>query len=330
MFITPTNSSQHRESTKNNIERLYNYMTFVPYIAAPGELYTAETLYEGFDPSDSTTFETCYDKQVYNYYIEKGKRTDDPVELMARTHHDYCITHSLNNFLERYPQKKVVAVMGGNAMLRTDASYRKIVLVAKHLTEQGTLMVSGGGSGAMEATALGGLLAGYDDSAIDDALNMLSCAPSCSSKGYLKAAYDVLERYPHIDEYEMLTIPTWLYGHEATTPFATHIAKYFDNSIREDMLLTISFGGIIFTPGSAGTMQEIFQDCVQNHYLTYDIASPMIFLGEEFWTQKIPVFPFLQMLSDTGRYNNMLLSLTDEPDEVIKIINDFQKTEGNG
>lgn len=323
MFLTPTNSPKQKQKAQNDMGRLFNYMSFVPYNAAPGELYTAETLYQGFDPADMETFNTCYDKQVYDYYIEKGKRTDDPAELMARTYHDYCITQHLNTFLERYPKTKVVAVMGGNAMLRTDKAYRNIVIVSKHLTEQGTLMISGGGSGAMEAAALGGLLAGYDDSVIDDALQMLSVAPCYSSKGYLKSSYYVLERYPHIGEYEMLTIPTWLYGHESTTPFATHIAKYFDNSIREDMLLTISYGGIIFTPGSAGTMQEVFQDATQNHYLTYGMASPMIFMDTNFWTQKIPAFPFLQMLSDTGRYKNMLLSLTDDPDEVIKIIQNY-------
>ena len=64
-------------------------------------------------------------------------------------------------------------------------------------------------------------------------------------------------------KYVSLGIPTWLYGHEPSTPFATHIAKYFVNSVREDTILTVAYGGIIFTPGSAGTLQEIFQEAVQ-------------------------------------------------------------------
>lgn len=321
------NLSVNTKDILREIARLDNYMSLVPYNAIPMELYSADTLYAGYDPSDQSTFDTCYDQQVYRYYVETGKRTTHPLEMLARTYHDLSITAALNSFLERYPKKKVVAVMGGNAMLRTDEAYRKIVIIAKRLTEQGTLMTSGGGSGAMEATALGGLLAGYDDRVVDDALNMLSVAPCRSNKGYLQAAYAVLEKYPHIDGYEMLTIPTWLYGHEATTPFATHIAKYFDNSIREDMLLTISFGGIIFTPGSAGTMQEIFQEAVQNHYLTLDMSSPMIFLDSDFWTNEVPVYPFLEKLSDNGRYKNLLLDLTDDPTEVIQLINEFQKTD---
>ena len=43
-----------------------------------------------------------------------------------------------------------------------------------------------------------------------------------------------------------LALPTWHYGHEPFTPFATHVAKYFLNSIREDVLLTLASCGIIF------------------------------------------------------------------------------------
>lgn len=305
--------------------RLGNYMDFVPYITTMQDLYTADTLYSGYDLNDSDSFATCYDQLVYSHFIDTGKRTDNPLEHLSRSIHDHCITQQLNRLLMCYPKTKVVAVMGGNAMRRDDPAYRKIVLISKKLTEQGTLMVSGGGSGAMEATALGGLMAGYSMKDVDNAIEMLCVAPCYHNKGYMKAAFQVLERYPHIDGYECLTIPTWLYGHEPSTPFATHIAKYFDNSIREDTLLTISFGGIIFTPGSAGTMQEIFQEAVQNHYLTYDLASPMVFLDSEFWTEKIPVYPFLQKLSAAGRYKNLLLSLTDEVDEVVEAITSFQE-----
>ena len=70
-----------------------------------------------------------------------------------------------------------------------------------------------------------------------------------------------------IDEpVQSLSIPTWHYGHEPTSPFATHIAKLFQNSIREDGLLTIARQGIVFTRGSAGTLQEVFQDAQQNFY----------------------------------------------------------------
>src|SRR5690625_6267727 len=67
--------------------------------------------------------------------------------------------------------------------------------------------------------------------------------------------------------------------------------KYFTNSIREEGLLALAKGGVIFTPGSAGTSQEVFQEVTQNHYLTLGIASPMIFFDSHFWTEEWPVYP---------------------------------------
>ena len=134
-----------------------------------------------------------------------------------------------------------------------------------------------------------------------------------------------MKRYPQT-QYVSLGIPTWLYGHEPSTPFATHIAKYFVNSVREDTILTVAFGGIIYTPGSAGTLQEIFQNAVQNHYLSFGFASPMIFMGRSFWTDDVPVYPMIQQIVKSGRYKNLILTLTDDPAEIITVLKDFQKT----
>ena len=87
--------------------------------------------------------------------------------------------------------------------------------------------------------------------------------------------------------------------------------------------MALAKGGVIYTPGSAGTMQEIFQDGAQNHYETFGFASPMVFLGEEYWTQTMPVYPMLRVLSDAGRYRNLLLSLTDDERQVERKILDF-------
>ena len=75
-----------------------------------------------------------------------------------------------------------------------------------------------------------------------------------------------------------LSIPTWFYGHEPSNPFASHIAKYFSNSEREDGLLAVATAGIVFVPGGPGTLQEVFQDAAQNAYETYGQSSPMVFL----------------------------------------------------
>ena len=145
----------------------------------------------------------------------------------------------------------------------------------------------------MEATHLGAWLAGQQDEAVDEALSIMAPAPSFRDDGWLATAFAVAERYPH-PKYDSLGIPTWLYGHEPTAVFATHIAKFFENSIREDSILTLAYGGIIYTPGSAGTVQEVFQEAVQNHYLSFGFSSPMVFLGKDFWCNDMPVYPLLE------------------------------------
>ena len=172
----------------------------------------------------------------------------------------------------------------------------------------------------MEATHLGAWMAGRDDSELDDALSMMMPSPSFRDSGWLCSAFSVIAKYPRGEEYVSLGIPTWLYGHEPSTPFATHIAKFFENSLREDNILTLAFGGTIYAPGSAGTLQEIFQEAVQNHYLSFGFASPMIFLGRQFWTEEIPVYPLVEHLMETGKYKNLLLTLTDDIGEIISTL----------
>ncbi len=100
---------------------------------------------------------------------------------------------------------------------------------------------------------------------------------------------------------ESLSIPTWHYGHEPTSPFATRIAKLFQNSVREDGLITIARQGLVFTRGSAGTLQEVFQDANQNFYAQDpDWFSPMVFLGCEYWTEVLPVRALLDALFATA------------------------------
>lgn len=242
---------------------------------------------------------------------------------MARTLHDHGEYVALGEFLRSHNYLKCIGVMGGHALQRTDAMYRQIVFLSKQLTEQGFCMLSGGGPGAMEATHFGAWMAGRKDKEVEDALHTLSASPSLRDSTWLSTAFEVISKYPQT-QHESLGIPTWLYGHEPSTPFATHIAKFFENSIRENHILTLPFGGIIYTPGSAGTMHEIFQDAEQNHYISYGFSSPMIFLGTEFWTEEMPAYPLLQKLAEKGKYRNLSLTLTDNSEEVKQQLLSFQ------
>lgn len=316
----------------------------VPYNAFRNTLYTAETLYEGYELGNPDSYKDCFDSKVYEHYLRMGKTATDVKETLARTLHDRAISDSVHELLSQYDERRIIGIMGGHGLLRTDKTYRKIVYISKQLTELGYLMVSGGGPGAMEATHLGAWMAGRPEEDVEQALKILSIAPSYKDREWLDTAMRVINDYNpssifssfggarggfHLSSQSAsprggregapsLGIPTWLYGHEPATPFATHIAKYFENAIREDSILTIAKGGIIYSPGSAGTMQEIFQDAVQNHYLSFGYASPMIFLGTDYWTKEMPVYPLLQQLMQNGRYKNLILSIGDEIEEIVE------------
>lgn len=308
----------------SDFKPIFDYLVSVPFIVGRNKLYSAAELYEGYTPELPETYDVCRDAQIYRHFLSKGKQTGDIKESLARTLHDQGMYIALGEFFRVHNYLKCIGVMGGHALLRTDDMYRQIVFLSKRLTEQGFYMLSGGGPGAMEATHLGAWMAGNSDDDAEDALQTLSAAPTFRDSSWLQTAFEVIRKYPQT-QFESLGIPTWLYGHEPSTPFATHIAKFFENSIREHNILTLPFGGIIYTPGSAGTMQEIFQDAVQNHYLSYGFSSPMIFLGSQFWTETVPAYTLLQELMEKGVYKNLSLILTDDSEIVVKELIRFQE-----
>ena len=294
-----------------------------PYDIYRGFLYSAHSLYRGYDPDRPETLEDCFDTKVYRHFLTTGKTPTDIRETLCRYLHDHSMTNALKAYLSQYHEAQIVGIMGGHALLRTDPFYRKIVYLAKRLTELGFIMVSGGGGGAMEATHLGAWLAERTEEEVEDALQMLSVAPSWNDPAWLSTAFKVRKKY-YQTHFDSVSIPTWLYGHELTTPFATYVAKYFDNSIREDTLLHISRGGLIFTPGSAGTLQEIFQAAFPNHYETFGYGSPMVFLGKHFWRREVPAYLLVEHLVNRGKYSDLLISITDDIEEIVTTLKTFR------
>lgn len=301
----------------------------VPFSTHPRCLYSRQDLFNQYQLGNPESYADCLDDIVYRHYLEKGKEASSIHETLARRLHDHAITDALYDFIAGYEEKKVVAIMGGHSLLRSDPSFKDVVKISKTLAEMDYLMVSGGGPGAMEATHVGAWLAGRDNKLIDEVIAILAQAPSYKDKSWLDKAFEVLKKFPEAEQKESLGIPTWLYGHEPPTPFASKIAKYFANSVREDGLLTIAKGGIVFSPGSAGTIQEIFQDATQNHYLSFGYSSPMVFLNTDYWTNERPVYPLLDSMSAKQQYQNLILSIYDEPDNVVEEILAFTKTDAH-
>lgn len=297
-------------------------LPFRPYRSG---LYTVDELYEGFDPASPGSFwQRARDSRIYAYYDELRRR-GEPIPIMeslALRLHDHAIEDALQDLLFGGPAgpRKVVAVMGGHAMRRDQAIYREVARMARALARAGYLVATGGGPGAMEAANLGAYLAERDDAALDQALAILVGDVDYSSHRYLELGVEVRRRWPRAEgRGESLSVPTWFYGHEPSNVFASHIAKYFANSVREDGLLAIASHGVVYAPGSAGTIQEVFMDACQNHYGTFPLISPMVLLGVEHWTTRLPVWPLLRAMS-SGRPWGELIGLCDRGDEVLTFI----------
>jgi predicted Rossmann-fold nucleotide-binding protein len=169
----------------------------------------------------------------------------------------------------------------------------------------------------MEAANMGAFLAEVSDEDLEGALATLSHAPVYTDEGYMQCAQEVLDMFRH--GRSSLAVPTWFYGHEPSNLFSVHIAKYFSNSLREDGLLAIALHGIIFAPGSAGTTQEVFQDATQNHYATYGVVSPMVFIGREHYGKNTLIYDCLSRQAESKGYEDYLC-LTESEEKVVEFI----------
>ena len=140
----------------------------------------------------------------------------------------------------------------------------------------------------------------------------------------MRAAIEVRERFGPGGE--SLAIPTWFYAGEPLGQFASHIAKYFDNSIREDGLLSIAVSGIVFAPGRAGTLQELFQDAAQNAYGIKG-PSPMVLFGSEHYATEPSIYALLR--EEARRYGgyDALVTVCDEPHDAVEFVAAHQPAE---
>ena len=289
----------------------------LPYNPYRSSLYTWQELMEGYDPASDVSL----DLRIYEHFRAHGRYNPDIREALAQRIHDHAIDEALRDLLEfntaGMSQKKGVGFMGGHGVLRSDPYYQKVAQTAQMLARAGYLIISGGGPGIMEAANLGAYLAGYTREELREAVQILAQAPYFEHPRHFAQSKAVLARFPN--GHESLAVPTWFYGHEPSNLFASQIAKYFSNSIREDGLLAISLFGIVYAPGSAGTTQEIFMDATQNHYGSFGYYSPMIFFGRQRYLKETFIYPLVQQLAWGKKYAE-LLCLTDSPDEVIAFI----------
>ncbi len=309
-------SPQDEEALRLQGAYIYQAPDYLPYAPFRKKLYDWKELMEGFAKEEDNSL----DYKIYQYF-SRHRFNPNVNEALWQRIHDHAIDDALRDLLkfdeEGMTQLRCVGIMGGHRTPRHDSFYLKTAQTAKLLAENDYYIVSGGGPGIMEAANLGAYFAGRADGDLLGAINLLQKAPSYEDEGYQEQARAVLEKYP--EGTESLAIPTWFYGHEPSNLFSTHIAKYFSNSIREDTLLSICLHGIVFAPGSAGTMQEIFMDATQNHYGTFQYYSPMVFLGQHRYEIETLIFPLLRQLAWGQRYYEFL-HISDEPEDILRFL----------
>jgi len=325
----------------------------LPFQPIRNTVYTAEELFAGYRPSAVGSYETTMDFRSYQWFVKTGRSTPiDPYAAMMRALHDSSVTFDVGAIIAG---RRVVGIMGGHQLPRDSAAYRSIAELGRDLARRGMLVCTGGGPGAMEAGHLGAALSGHPDAKLDSAISVLRAMPNMPTLidivGPDGIADPALVKIAHtwfapawemsraiVDPVASISIPTWHYGHEPTTPFATHIAKLFQNSIREDGLLTIARQGIVFTHGSAGTLHEVFQDAEQNFYARSSsrndgaLFSPMVFLDADYWTKTLPVHQLIDALFTTAdpaivKAFERLVLVTDDIREAAEHLDAFQADE---
>lgn len=291
---------------------IFPALPHIPFNAYRGHLYTGAELFDGISAAE---YEEVPDARVYQWSLQTGHALHS---TLATAMHDHAISNALDDFLVRQ-SAPVVGVMGGHAAARGSGQYAQAAQLGRALTRAGFLVATGGGPGAMEAANLGAWLSTYDAGTLDRALLALGAVPGFrpSVTEWARAAFEVVAAHP--DGATSVGIPTWFYGHEPPNVFATKIAKYFTNALREAILLERSRGGIVFLPGAAGTVQEVFQDACENYYAAEGAVAPMVLVGRMYWEVEVPVMPLLKTLAQ-GRIMEDFVFVVDTVEEACQLL----------
>jgi predicted Rossmann-fold nucleotide-binding protein len=260
-------------------------------------------------------------------------------ESLARRLHDHAIDEALLAAIGRRGAERtdLVGIMGGHSVSRRDDAYSVTARSAFGLRRAGFRVMTGGGPGMMEAANFGAYMADVGtDEDLRTALDILRAGPELPEarnwqadpvlvqqyREYVARAQEVRGRFPRAASSRPnvnVAVPTWFYGWEPTNLFADKIAKYFSNSLREDGLLSLCVGGVVYTAGGMGTTQELFADAAQNRYETFGVTSPMVLLGRKRWAVDTSHFQLLSELSRDQPWGEYVTAI-DDPADVVTFL----------
>ena len=325
----------------------------LPFPTSPQRLYAPADLYAGFDPGRPGSLAACFDATVADWLTHGSlpPRKLTAAETIAARLHDTAIDRLVAALVLQH--RPSVAMMGSHSIGRDHPAYLQFALIARGLRRRGFLVISGGGPGLMEAANFGAFMAPCGDEVLAEALEVLGRAPGYEDgEAWVAAAAQArtlaLRRLPGGDRNAdwtsapppaaySLGLPTWYYSREWPNLFASHIGKYFFNSLREDGLVSVATAGIVFGMGEAGTVQEVFQNASLNYYRQDGKApTPMVFVGSDYWSTapgeafsagrsvgelRKPVLPLIRaMAQESGAPFAGAVQAYDSVEEVVEAI----------
>jgi len=291
-----------------------------PYSPARDTLYTVAELMAGYD---SHAPMQSLDARIAAHVKACGVPPDDVDEAIGQVVHDQGVGNAMRAYVAASVTggRHIAGVMGGAATRRDAPMYRLAAVTAKAVSEAGFLVTTGGGLGIMEAGNLGAYFAGRPVEELQAAIDDLQRCPFYrgNEAEYIDSARAITAGRP--PGAPSLAVATWRYDDEPISQFATHIAKLFQNSVREDGLLSIADGGVAYFEGGFGTLREVFQDLAQNGAAPRARQMAMVFVGTEAYGRPgSPLHLARSLASRAAVPFDDLISLVDSPDAVVAAI----------
>jgi predicted Rossmann-fold nucleotide-binding protein len=290
------------------------------FSAGRDSLYTVDELMAGYRPDAPMQ---SLDARLAAHVRATGIPPPEIDEAIAQVVHDQGVDQAMRAYIAISVAngRHVAGIMGGSATPRDAPAYRLAAETAKALSEAGFLVATGGGLGIMEAGNLGAYFAGRPHQELHAAIDELTRWPSYRGHeaAYVDAARSISAGQPA--GAPSLAVSTWRYDDEPISQFATHIAKLFQNSVREAGLLSIADAGIVYFEGGFGTLQEIFQDLAQNSAAATAQQMPMVFVDTAAYGQ--PGSPFHLVRARAARAAprfDDLIALADSAESVVTAV----------
>jgi predicted Rossmann-fold nucleotide-binding protein len=286
------------------------------YSPARESLYTVDELMAGYE-SDAPM--QSLDARLAAHVKAAGSPPTDVDEAVAQVIHDQGVDQAMRAYVAASVAngRHIVGIMGGSSTPRDAPAYRLAAATAKGVSEAGFLVATGGGLGIMEAGNLGAYFAGRPDEDLHAAIDDLTRCPVYRGN---EAQYFDTARLITAGQRAgapSLAVATWRFDEEPISQFATHIAKLFQNSVREDGLLSIADAGVAYFAGGFGTLREIFQDLSQNASAEPARQMGMVFVDTSAYGRAGSPFHLARSLAGGAvpRFDD-LITLADSADEV--------------